>query len=117
MKTLYFILILFSHESYAAEKNNHACLKDIQKICPNAIGDKRKLMECINENENKLSSECKTKTNNIKIAAKKRLEDLKKNCTEDAKKLCSGVKPGNGAILKCLRDKSIEASEKCKSLL
>lgn len=117
MKYAIMFLIFSNFNAYSAPSKNHACLKDIQKICPEAIGDKRLLMNCIQKHEKELSHECTKKTLKIKEAAKKRLYDLNKYCVQDAKKLCSDITPGKGAILKCLREKSNETSQNCRSLL
>jgi Cysteine rich repeat len=37
-----------------------------------------------------------------------------KPCAEDAAKLCQGVKPGGGAIARCLKEHSNELSPACK---
>jgi hypothetical protein len=41
-------------------------------------------------------------------------EHHKGACKEDAKKLCAGVKPGHGNILKCMKEHAAELSPECK---
>lgn len=36
-------------------------------------------------------------------------------CADDAAKLCQGMKPGGGAVARCLREHSSELSPACKS--
>ncbi|MDX1958101.1 MAG: cysteine rich repeat-containing protein [Leptospiraceae bacterium] len=36
-------------------------------------------------------------------------------CKEDAKKLCADVKPGEGRIIKCLKEKEQQLSEACST--
>jgi len=36
-------------------------------------------------------------------------------CAADAKKLCAGVEPGHGRIVKCLKDHEAEVSPACQS--
>jgi hypothetical protein len=36
-------------------------------------------------------------------------------CAADAKKLCAGVEPGRGRIMKCLKDHEAEVSLACRS--
>jgi hypothetical protein len=38
-------------------------------------------------------------------------------CEADFKKLCTGVTPGGGRILKCLTDNKDKVSEKCRKAL
>jgi hypothetical protein len=42
---------------------------------------------------------------------------MKKACAEDAKKLCSGVKPGEGRIARCLRQHAQELSPGCVEMM
>ena len=37
-------------------------------------------------------------------------------CKEDAEKLCKGVKPGGGRIIKCLKEHEADLSEACKAM-
>ncbi len=41
------------------------------------------------------------------------LHPARKACAEDAKKLCSGVKPGEGRIVQCLKEHAQELSPNC----
>jgi hypothetical protein len=38
-------------------------------------------------------------------------------CTQDIQKLCPGVEPGGGRIMKCLQEHVVEVSEACKERL
>jgi hypothetical protein len=38
---------------------------------------------------------------------------MKKACAEDVKKLCSGIKPGEGRILQCLKQHAQDLSQGC----
>lgn len=38
-------------------------------------------------------------------------------CKEEVKRLCPGIKPGEGRVLKCLREHKKELSEPCRNAL
>jgi hypothetical protein len=42
---------------------------------------------------------------------------LREACTADYQRLCVGVRPGGGRILKCLQDQSDKLSDGCKTAL
>jgi hypothetical protein len=45
------------------------------------------------------------------------LEDLKTYCVEDIERLCKGVEPGGGRLLKCLKSHTKEMSVGCAQAL
>jgi len=48
------------------------------------------------------------------IATAALAEETARPCRDDAAKLCQGMKPGGGAIAKCLKEHSSELSPACK---
>lgn len=50
----------------------------------------------------------------LAIATAVRADEDARPCKDDAAKLCQGVKPGGGAIVKCLKEHSDELSPECK---
>lgn len=90
------------------------CRADREKFCANVTkGDHKAMWQCMKEHENELSDACK---NHIaKVREKSR--ETKKACKADYKKLCKDVKPGEGRILKCLKENEAQLSEGCKAAL
>lgn len=41
--------------------------------------------------------------------------DVKEACKNDIEKLCKGTKPGQGAIMKCLKEHEAQVSAECKA--
>jgi Cysteine rich repeat len=43
--------------------------------------------------------------------------NLRQACAADAQKLCSGIEPGGGRILRCMREHQAELSPDCQAAL
>ena len=112
---LIFISTVLSLNLMAA--GNHPCAEDMKKYCADKKGDKKAMVECMKSHENDLSATCKEKISARKEEMKNKIEKLKENCSDDAKKFCAEITPGKGAILKCLKSHENEVSDKCKSVL
>jgi hypothetical protein len=67
---------------------------------------------CLSEHRDALSEACRQRINE----AKEEFE-AKHPCHADAKKLCQGVKPGEGRIASCLKQHESEVSGGCKGHL
>jgi hypothetical protein len=50
----------------------------------------------------------------LAIATAASAEETARPCKDDAAKLCQGVKPGGGAVVRCLKEHSSELSPACK---
>lgn len=50
----------------------------------------------------------------LAIATGASAEETARPCRDDAAKLCPGVKPGGGAVARCLKEHSSELSPACK---
>ncbi len=90
-----------------------ACKADIEKFCATVEKGEGRIVKCLKENEASLSESCLAKRNEMKEKHK----EFRKSCKDDRKKLCSTVKPGKGAIISCLREKSAELSPTCSEFI
>lgn len=50
----------------------------------------------------------------LSVATIASAEETARPCKDDAAKLCQGIKPGGGAVAKCLKEHSSELSPACK---
>lgn len=90
------------------------CKADREKLCADVIrGNHKGMWQCMQQHEAELSEGCK---NHI-AQVREKSRDIKKACKADYKKLCKQVKPGEGRIIKCLKDNEAELSEGCKTAL
>jgi hypothetical protein len=50
-----------------------------------------------------------------KGALKEKFGQFREACKEDRKKHCGDIKPGGGAIVKCMKEHEAELSEACRA--
>lgn len=88
------------------------CMKDRQALCADKKGPE--IAQCMTENKEKLSAECKA----VHEKRMDAMEALQKVCGEDFKKHCGeDVKVGGGRKMKCIRDNRDKFSAECKAEL
>lgn len=106
--TLWFTKGLFAESS----KNIFIeCKPDIQTFCFN-LNKNIKKIQCLLENESKISDICQNTLDLYLAELKKRGSSV---CKHDIKTHCKWVIPGGGRIIKCLLAKEEEISEPCKN--
>ena len=111
---LAFAMTSISDSVTAAEK---PCQADIKRLCGDVKPGQGRIQACLKEHKDEISPECKEK---IAIAAEtlqKKAAEVSAACEGDAKKLCPGIEPGQGRILKCLLQKKTELSDGCSASL
>ncbi|MBX3041327.1 MAG: hypothetical protein KF789_11530 [Bdellovibrionaceae bacterium] len=110
--------LLFSPFVMADEK---PCEKDVAALCAGVEKGGGAIMKCLHENKDKLSEQCKAHRDHMKGSMKQVMKkhrgEIHEACAEDFKTLCGEIKPGHGAMMKCLRDKKDQASEACQAEL
>lgn len=87
------------------------CADDVQKFCNDVQPGAERIARCLKEHENDLSLACKRQMSEVK----KRVHKFREACEDDVLRLCAGVKPGKGRILKCLKENENELSPECKT--
>ena len=101
----------------SAEQTARPCREDAAKLCQDVKPGHGAIARCLKEHSNDLSPACKSNMAKAKAKARKKAGEFKKACSDDAKKVCEGVKPGGGRILKCLKQHEAELSPSCKELM
>jgi hypothetical protein len=96
-----------------AEASGKHCADDAAKFCKDVQKGEGRVAKCLKEHKDELSPACKK---NI-AKAKKMAKGMKKACHDDAKKLCSDIKPGGGKIAQCLKEHEGELSQACKEMM
>ena len=89
------------------------CADDAAKFCKDVKPGGGRLAKCLKQHESELSPECKASHEKAKARAKEAHEA----CADDVQKLCKDVKPGEGRIIKCLKDNSKNLSPECRDKL
>jgi len=94
-----------------SEDGSHPCAADRKKFCADVKPGDGAIMKCMKEHEGELSAECKAKGEKMKG----KMKEAHQACKGDVKKFCKDVKPGGGAIMKCLKEHDAEISAECKA--
>jgi hypothetical protein len=91
------------------------CKKDVQRLCGDVKPGDGRIQACLKAHKDEISQECR---DSLEAAAEKvrgKLEAVAEACKDDAAKLCPGIEPGEGRILKCLMQHKEELSERCRN--
>jgi len=86
------------------------CQGDVARFCRDAQGPKQE-MECLKQNKERLSPQCKMHIVKVLRAVKEAHQD----CEADIYVFCPGVQPGKGRIIKCLKAHKQELTPACKA--
>ena len=107
------LTLTFSSFAQTAEEDPKPCKEDRQTLCKDVKPGQGRIIKCLKENEAKLSPACKTHLEEKTAEAK----ENHNKCKEDRKKFCKDVKPGEGRIIKCLKDNEAQLSADCKAVI
>lgn len=109
--TILFLLLAGSHLPAFAQGG--ACAADVQKFCQDVSPGRGHIMQCLQQHRTELSATCQEQIQATRTQAK----EIRQACQSDAQQFCQGVKPGRGALVKCLREHESELSAVCKDEL
>ena len=106
----------------AGERTGHqalaACRGDMAALCGNVEKGGGRKMQCLKDNQAKLSAGCQTAIQAVLAkhegAAGNGIK-LKQACTSDAASLCAGIEKGGGRIARCLKDNAAKLSPACQA--
>ena len=93
-------------------KEGGPCKADAEKFCKDVKPGEGRIMKCLKEHDAELSETCKKSGEKMK----QMMEKAQEACKADVEKFCKDVKPGGGAIMKCLKEHDAELSEPCKAI-
>jgi hypothetical protein len=91
----------------------NACQADVEKLCSGIPPGGGRVLSCLKANQAKVSPECKQHLAEVA----KRVKTVAKACQDDVSKFCSAVKPGKGAVLKCLSENDANLSQGCQEVV
>lgn len=89
------------------------CQADAKKFCGDINPGDGRMMKCMKEHEADLSPACKEKGKKMH----EHMEKAKEACKDDAAKLCKDVDPGDGRMLKCMKEHKGDLSQGCKDTM
>ncbi len=94
-----------------------ACKADLEKLCAGVEPGEGRLIKCLKEKESQVSAECKASWDKMKDERKDRRQEMRAACGGDAEKHCPGMKPGDGQLMKCMKEKEAQLSAGCKAAM
>jgi hypothetical protein len=106
--TILFLLLAGTHLPAFAQGG--ACAADVQKFCHNESSGPGQVMKCLQQHRTELSAACQEQMQ----GAKGRVTAVSQACQGDMQQFCQSVKPGRGAMIKCLWEHEAELSAVCK---
>jgi len=107
--TLVYALMCFNFPAYGEE--SLICADDIEKYCKEIKPGGGRILNCLKGHENELSVSCREKMNDLHSFIK----DCEQACSGDIAQFCKEVQPGEGRIIKCLREREKELSPPCRA--
>ncbi len=87
------------------------CADDVAKYCKDVKPGGGRIARCLKENENQLSPACKSSIEE----ARKQMKAAHQACDGDIQKFCKDVAPGEGRIVRCLREHEKDLSAECRA--
>jgi hypothetical protein len=87
------------------------CRADITKFCKNVRPGKGRVLRCMRQYENHISDVCK---NHI-AEVREKTHAFARACRDDRQKFCRDVRPGDGAVYRCLQQHQAELSAVCNN--
>jgi hypothetical protein len=94
----------------ATPVSTFACMEEIEKFCKDLPPGKGELLLCLSKRKPELSPLCSDKLEKHLV----KMEEARKICATDLEKLCPGVEPGQGRLLKCMKPQLDKLSPACR---
>jgi hypothetical protein len=94
-----------------------ACRPDIEKHCAGAERGGGATGRCLREHEKDLSPACREQLAAHHAEMKKRADAVYAACKSEVAKHCPGQEPGEGGLIRCLRDHQADLSKECRAAL
>jgi hypothetical protein len=111
----------FAQQPSGGQQKGGVCRAEVETLCGAAKAQGREAMRaCLEEKRGQFSAACQE---DMKKMREGRKDDRKGQCKRmaacqpDVSSLCSGVQPGEGRILQCLKQNEAKVSQACKDAL
>ena len=85
------------------------CGADIEKFCKDVQRGGGRIAQCMKQHENDMSQACREQID----ADREKAREFINACKPDAEKYCKEIKPGQGRIIRCLRENRDALSARC----
>jgi hypothetical protein len=93
------------------------CRADVQKHCADVERGGGATGRCLREHEKDLSPACREHLAARHEEMRKRADAVYAACKSEVAKHCPDNKPGEGGLIRCLRDHEADLSKECRAAL
>ena len=90
-----------------------ACRADVEKLCPGIPPGGGRVSACLQANRAQVSPACKAELASVS----RKVKEVGAACEDDIVSYCGAVRPGQGAILRCLQANKATISPGCQEVL
>jgi hypothetical protein len=88
------------------------CAAEAARLCSKARGEAA-LLGCLRSQEKELAPACRAELSALLAIA----EEYGQDCEADARRLCAATPPGEGRLLRCLKDQESFLSQSCQGAI
>ncbi len=102
------------------EKVLEGCEEEVETYCGNVTPGEGRLLVCLYAYNDKISTRCGYALFNASTQLERVLNALSymaNECSDDLKKYCSDVKPGEGRLIDCIAKKKDVITDRCKNAI
>ncbi|KHD90027.1 MAG: hypothetical protein OM95_00440 [Bdellovibrio sp. ArHS] len=103
-------MMVLGFSSFAQPGGGGVCAKDRETLCGNVEHGGGKVAQCMKDNQDKLSPECKAHMEK----AKETMKEVREACHDEMQKFCGDMKPGKGRMMKCMKENKEKFSAACQ---
>jgi hypothetical protein len=96
-----------------ARAGDEACRADVERLCAGIRQGGGRIAACLKANQAQVSPECKAELASVS----RKVKEVGQTCADDIQSLCADVRPGQGAVLRCLRDNLFSVSQGCQEVV
>ena len=97
----------------SARAGDDACRADVEKLCAGIAPGGGRIAACLKANPAQVSPGCKAELASVA----RKVKEVGEACEDDIQSICPDVKPGQGAVLRCLRDNLFSVSPGCRDVV
>ena len=101
----------------AGHPATNACREDMQRLCADVKPGGGARIRCLKDHEDELSDACCAQIAEHSQQVHEHASKVIQACSEDAKRVCADLEPGNGGISRCLQDHEADLSSDCRDAL
>jgi len=93
------------------------CAPDVAQLCKDVKPGGGRIVRCLKDNEAKLSNACRAKLAEDDQKSRVYIAEFVDACHTDQERLCTGVQPGGGRLVRCLKQHDYELGPRCSAEL